>query len=212
MARLAHAQSVNGSLETGVDGKAQGSKHWQQIFDQFPVNHLGNAKNNERLQKSYEYPSSVPLCSANDVQLRFLCPDDLEEVRTLCQDWFPIDYPLSWYVDITSSTRFYALAAVYNFSIIGLIVAEIKSYNKLNKEDRGILPESMGRDAEIGYILSLGVHRKYRQNGIGSLLLDSLINHLTTAERHKVKAIFLHVLTTNRTAILFYERRGCVKG
>uniref|UniRef100_A0A182N1Q6 N-alpha-acetyltransferase 60 n=1 Tax=Anopheles dirus TaxID=7168 RepID=A0A182N1Q6_9DIPT len=175
----------------------------------FPVNHLGSTKSTERLQNPYEYPS-VPLCSANDVQLRFLCPDDLEEVRTLCQDWFPIDYPLSWYVDITSSTRFYALAAIYNFSIIGLIVAEIKSYSKLNKEDRGILPESMGRDAEIGYILSLGVHRKYRQNGIGSLLLDSLINHLTTAERHKVKAIFLHVLTTNRTAILFYERRGFV--
>uniref|UniRef100_A0A182PSF1 N-alpha-acetyltransferase 60 n=1 Tax=Anopheles epiroticus TaxID=199890 RepID=A0A182PSF1_9DIPT len=173
----------------------------------FPVNHLNSTKSNERLQNPYECPS-VPLCSANDVQLRFLCPDDLEEVRTLCQDWFPIDYPLSWYVDITSSTRFFALAAIYNFSIIGLIVAEIKSYGKLNKEDRGIIPESMGRDAEIGYILSLGVHRKYRQNGIGSLLLDSLINHLTTAERHKVKAIFLHVLTTNRTAILFYERRG----
>lgn len=78
-------------------------------------------------------------------------------------------------------------------------------------QDRGILSESMGRDADVGYILSLGVHRKYRQNGIGSLLLDSLINHLTTAERHKVKAIFLHVLTTNQTAILFYERRGWVE-
>lgn len=99
----------------------------------FPVNHLGSSKSNERLHGSKEYPS-VPLCSVNDVQLRFLCPDDLEEVRTLCQDWFPIDYPLSWYMDITSSTRFYALAAVYNFSIIGLIVGEIKSYNKLNKE------------------------------------------------------------------------------
>lgn len=168
-------------------------------------NHLGSTKTDDHLKAK-----SVPLCSVNDVQLRFLCPDDLEEVRTLCQDWFPIDYPLSWYEDITSSTRFFALAAVYNFTIIGLIVAEIKPYSKLNKEDRGILSESMGRDADIGYILSLGVHRKYRQNGIGSLLLDSLINHLTTAERHKVKAIFLHVLTTNQTAILFYERRGFV--
>lgn len=103
------------------------------ILPRFPVNHLSSTKSNERLQNPYECPS-VPLCSANDVQLRFLCPDDLEEVRTLCQDWFPIDYPLSWYVDITSSTRFFALAAIYNFSIIGLIVAEIKSYSKLNKE------------------------------------------------------------------------------
>ena len=77
---------------------------------------------------------SVPLCSTAEVQLRFLCPDDLEEVRALCQDWFPIDYPLSWYIDITSSTRFFALAAVYNLTIIGLIVAEIKPYIRLSKE------------------------------------------------------------------------------
>lgn len=149
----------------------------------------------------------VPLGSRTDVQLRFLCPDDLGEVRTLCQDWFPIDYPLSWYEDITSSTRFFALAAVYNLAIIGLIVAEIKPYSKLSKEDKGILPDSMGKNAEVGYILSLGVHRKHRRNGIGSLLLESLVNHLTTAERHSVKAIFLHVLTTNQPAILFYEKR-----
>lgn len=80
--------------------------------------------------------TSVPLYLTSDVQLRFLCPDDLEEVRTLCQDWFPIDYPFSWYEDITSSTRFFALAAVYNLTIIGLIVAEIKPYARLNKEVR----------------------------------------------------------------------------
>ncbi|XP_046812050.1 N-alpha-acetyltransferase 60, partial [Lucilia cuprina] len=152
----------------------------------------------------------VPLCSVNDVQLRFLVPDDLTEVRTLCQDWFPIDYPLSWYEDITSSSRFFSLAAVYNLAIIGLIVAEIKPYRNLNKEDKGILPDSMGKTADIGYILSLGVHRKHRRNGIGSLLLDALINHLTTAERQSVKAIFLHVLTTNQPAILFYEKRRFV--
>lgn len=55
-------------------------------------------------------------------------------MRTLCQDWFPIDYPLSWYEDITSSSRFFSLAAVYKLAIIGLIVAEIKPYKHLNRE------------------------------------------------------------------------------
>lgn len=58
------------------------------------------------------------------------------QVRALCQDWFPIDYPYSWYEDITSNPRFYSLAAVYDGIIIGLIVAEIKSYVKLNREVR----------------------------------------------------------------------------
>lgn len=35
-------------------------------------------------------PITVPLCVLGEVQLRFLCPDDIEEVRALCQDWFPI--------------------------------------------------------------------------------------------------------------------------
>lgn len=74
-------------------------------------------------------------------------------------------------------------------------------------QDRDILSESKGKDSDVGYILSLGVHKNHRRNGIGSLLLDSLINHLTTSERSRVKAIYLHVLTTNQPAILFYERR-----
>ncbi|XP_014598560.1 N-alpha-acetyltransferase 60 [Polistes fuscatus] len=149
---------------------------------------------------------TVPLCVLGEVQLRFLCPDDLEEVRALCQDWFPIDYPNSWYEDITSSSRFYALAAVYGGVIIGLIVAEIKPYAKLNEEDRGILCSSLGKDSLVGYILSLGVRRTYRRNGIASLLLEQLLAHVTAPERSSVKAVFLHVLSSNVPAILFYQR------
>lgn len=65
----------------------------------------------------------------------------------------------------------------------------------------------MGKECDVAYILSLGVHKKFRRNGIGSLLLDALINYLRTSEKTKVKAIFLHVLTTNQPAILFYEKR-----
>lgn len=142
------------------------------------------------------------------IQLRFLVPDDLNEVRALCQDWFPIEYPLSWYKDITSSSRFYSLAATLNFQIIGMLVAEIKAYATLNREDKGILDESVGRDNSVGYILSLGVHKSYRRNGIGSLLLDAFVQQQAAAEHYRVKAIFLHVLTTNRAAISFYECRG----
>nr|CAI5822667.1 unnamed protein product [Callosobruchus analis] len=152
--------------------------------------------------------SRVSLCSLADVQLRFLCPGDLEEVRALCRDWFPIEYPLYWYEEITSSnSRFFSLAAVYNQEIIGLIVAEIKRHSSLNEEDQGILAKSLD-DCDVAYILSLGVLAKYRRNGIASLLLDSLLKHLTTPERRRVKATFLHVLTTNSAAIMFYERKN----
>lgn len=95
---------------------------------------------------------------------------------------------------------------MYGGVIIGLIVAEIKPYARLNKEDRGILCSSLGKNCLVGYILSLGVRRAYRRNGIASLLLEQLLAHVTAPERSSVKAVFLHVLSSNAPAILFYQR------
>ena len=41
-----------------------------------------------------------------------------------------------------------------------------------------------------------------------SMLLDSLISFLTSLEHYDCKALYLHVLTSNMTAIRFYERRN----
>lgn len=41
----------------------------------------------------------------------------------------------------------------------------------------------------------------------GSLLLESLKDHISTTAQDHCKAIYLHVLTTNNTAIHFYENR-----
>lgn len=43
-------------------------------------------------------------------------------------------YPDSWYRDITSNKKFFSLAATYRGSIVGMIVAEIKSRTKVHKE------------------------------------------------------------------------------
>ena len=56
---------------------------------------------------------------------RFLGPYDIEEVKVLCGLWFPIDYPDTWYQEITSNPRFYSLAAT-------LQVAASRRCNMLN--------------------------------------------------------------------------------
>jgi len=43
---------------------------------------------------------------------------------------------------------------------------------------------------------------------LASLLLDSLLSYVTSGEQSDCKAVYLHVLTTNTTAIHFYERRN----
>lgn len=152
--------------------------------------------------------SGPPLLNSHEMQLRFLNPSDLPEVKRLCREWFPIEYPDTWYTDITSTQKFYSVAAVYRGQIVGLVVAEIKDGHTLPKEDSEILASTFDKSSKIGYILSLGVVKELRKQGIASFLLENLIAHLTTGENHDVKAVYLHVLTTNNAAITFYEHRG----
>lgn len=142
-----------------------------------------------------------------NLQLRFLIPSDVKDVFELCSDCFPIDYPHSWYEEITSNPKFYSLAAVCDGTLVGLIVAEIKECIKLNREDKNIVAPCFGKSTEVGYILSLAVDKRYRRNGIASILLGNLISHLTSSDYSCCKAIFLHVLTSNSAAIQFYEHR-----
>lgn len=124
------------------------------------------------------------------IRLRFLCPEDIDEIQNLCQDWFPISYPKEWYEQIVTQ-KYYSLVALYEKTIIGLIVCEIKPYHRLNREDRDILPSTFS-GCEVGYILSLGVHKTFRRRGIGSLLLDTFLRFITSTDKQNVKGnIFL---------------------
>ncbi|KAK7085621.1 N-alpha-acetyltransferase 60 [Halocaridina rubra] len=167
--------------------------------------------NRALMHSSSNKSGKVPLSSLAELKLRFLCPNDLPEVKTLCRQWFPIEYPDVWYEDITTNPRFYALAATYHMLIIGLLVAETKPLCKMNKEDQDILPPSLTGHTQIGYILTLGVIDSHRGHGIASLLLDNYLAQLTTSESPKVQAVLLHVLTTNHQAINFYQRRNFIR-
>jgi len=162
-------------------------------------------------KESYDAAStfSIPLFSCNeDLKLRFLCPEDLAQVRNLCKEWFPIQYPDQWYRDITSDPRFYSLAAVHQSQLVGLLIAEIKHCESINKEDKGILDANLHPNCHVGYILSLGVCSAFRRQGVASLLLDSFLGHVKLSENHLCKAIYLHVLTMNSAAIRFYEKHN----
>lgn len=110
----------------------------------------------------------VPSSALSEVSLRLLCHDDIDTVKHLCGDWFPIEYPDSWYRDITSNKKFFSLAATYRGAIVGMIVAEIKSRTKIHKEDGDILASNFSVDTQVAYILSLGVVKEFRKHGIES--------------------------------------------
>lgn len=114
-------------------------------------------------------------------------------------------YPDKWYQDITSGTGtgFYSLAATSNNEIVGLLVAEIKPYSNCNYEDLGLLCKSCNNGtSRVAYILTLGVVRQHRRHGIATILLQKLIDSLTTNPLlEDCKAIYLHVLTDRKSVV-----------
>lgn len=149
------------------------------------------------------------------VQLRFLTTADLDTVKVHCQEWFPIEYPDSWYKDITSNDgNYFSLAAVHKARIIGVVVAQTKALNTCRQEDQEILSAKFPHDSRVTYILVLGVCREHRRSGIASLLVNSLLEFLRTEplsdSTFRSRAVFLHVLSENMAAINFYTRRGFV--
>jgi len=172
----------------------------------------------QQLQRLQQQPQAVEVSASplhptslqlqNNLQFRFLHPDDIDELKSLCKDCFPVEYPEEWYQEITKDDgRFFSLASTLQGRIVGFIVAEIKTRVRCNKEDQDILSPSYPLSTPIAYILSLGVSCNFRCQGVGSLLLDNLLSHLTSKDHHTCKAVFLHVLCTNSRAIRFYEKR-----
>jgi ribosomal protein S18 acetylase RimI-like enzyme len=103
----------------------------------------------------------------SNIHFRFLCPEDVPELKILCSEWFPVDYPDSWFTDITSCSRFYSLAAIYQTRIIGILVAEVKLKKVTDRDDYVLLSRKHHENTQITYILSLGVFKDYRRLGIG---------------------------------------------
>ena len=135
---------------------------------------------------------------------RTLKPTDRNDVRAIFLECFPLDYPESLYTELVSE-KFYSLAACENEEIIGVIIAEIRDYRRLEREDRGFLHHSQYYDNTV-YILNLCVTEKHRTKGIASSLLQQLYVEFTRQANARCKAIYLHVLTNNQPAIAFYHK------
>ena len=61
----------------------------------------------QQIQTAFSLSRVPPLINSPELQLRFLNPSDIPEVKRLCREWFPIEYPDAWYSDITSNHKFY---------------------------------------------------------------------------------------------------------
>ena len=112
-------------------------------------------------------------------------------MKRLCALVFPTDYPDYWYGEITRNERLFALAAISgkqdercgNSRLVGLPVAEVKTFAARQPEDRYILASSFAANTHVEYILSLGVLGTDRRRGLATRLVDEVMRLLIDGKR-----------------------------
>lgn len=143
------------------------------------------------------------------VALDDLTVNNLGVFKKINEVCLPTKYPDSWYKDSLNSDQIVKLA-FYSELPVGAIKA--KTYNKLHKINTfenllsANLPSKVIPNAV--YLESFAILEKYRGLGIGSKLLEYLIEETKLKFIHE---IVIHVHVDNELALNFYLKKGFVK-
>jgi ribosomal protein S18 acetylase RimI-like enzyme len=142
----------------------------------------------------------------DNIVYRKIQSTDLQSLKILHQEFFPVQYSDAFYIDACQEKGIrngplFTLIATVNEEIIGFILAQFIPYSEC--EDNPIVESNDFPISHLFYILTLGVTQPYRRSRVASTLLEHSVNF---ARRNKgCGAVYLHVLTTNQSAIKFYE-------
>ncbi|KAF4379761.1 hypothetical protein F8388_023778 [Cannabis sativa] len=128
------------------------------------------------------------------ISLDGLREKNLMQLKKLNTALFPVRYNDKYYVDALSSGEFTKLA-YYSDICAGSIACRLEIEKK----------ESGGAPAAAVYIMTLGVLAPYRGIGIGSKLLNHVLD---LSANQNISKVYLHVQTNNEDAINFYKKFG----
>ncbi|KAM0045839.1 putative transferase transcription regulator GNAT family [Helianthus debilis subsp. tardiflorus] len=114
---------------------------------------------------------------------------NLMQLKKLNSVLFPVRYNDKYYADVLASGEFTKLA-YYSDICVGSIAC------RLEKKEGGSVRV---------YIMTLGVLAPYRGLGIGTTLLNHVLD---LCIKQSIGEIYLHVQTNNEDAISFYKKFG----
>eukprot|EP00584_Thalassiosira_punctigera_P000120 CAMPEP_0172536152 /NCGR_PEP_ID=MMETSP1067-20121228/7965_1 /TAXON_ID=265564 ORGANISM="Thalassiosira punctigera, Strain Tpunct2005C2" /NCGR_SAMPLE_ID=MMETSP1067 /ASSEMBLY_ACC=CAM_ASM_000444 /LENGTH=166 /DNA_ID=CAMNT_0013321175 /DNA_START=156 /DNA_END=656 /DNA_ORIENTATION=- len=130
--------------------------------------------------------------------------DNVEQLKKINQACFPVTYNASFYEDMAKKPdENLCKFAYWNGFAVGAICTRVEPN-----------PDRPGRHRI--YIMTLGVLAAYRNYGIGSKLVASVLDHFESQKDgslYTVDEIMLHVQTSNEDAMKFYgEKFGFARG
>jgi len=141
--------------------------------------------------------------------------EDVEEIKLLFAEWYPVEYPDAFYnsiLDIKNAPR--TILALIDLPyqettqtvILGCLVYE---EHQVDGDIVGDLPYEAYDQCRSVYLMALGVINEMRNKGLGKILLNKLIE--SVEEDVKLLYIYLDVIEHNKSGIDFYNRNNFKK-
>ena len=144
-------------------------------------------------------------------------PNDVTEhnklqLKKINMSILPVQYNDTFYKEIVASEIHCCKLAYFNDLVVGGMCFRLE--NSSNPEigiNKGPLTEAItsnicNAEKKRIYIMTLGCLTPYRRHGVGSKLVEFIIQR--AKDYGDVDGIYLHVQTSNETAKNFYERNG----
>ncbi|XP_050316346.1 probable N-acetyltransferase san [Anthonomus grandis grandis] len=123
------------------------------------------------------------------IELGNVTPHNIKQLKKLNSVVFPVSYNEKFYKDVLEAGEL-AKLAYYNDIVVGAVCCRIDTVEKSRKL----------------YIMTLGCLYPYRRLGIGTLMVQHILNYVE--EDGNFDSIFLHVQVNNKVAIDFYKKFG----
>jgi len=129
------------------------------------------------------------------IDLGDVTPHNIKLLKKVNQVVFPIVYHDKFYKDVLESGE-YAKLAYYNDVVVGAVCCRV---DVTNPEEGQIAKKKL-------YIMTLGCLAPYRRLGIGTQMLDHVMDIVD--KDGKFNSVVLHVQINNEGALRFYKRFG----
>ena len=146
-------------------------------------------------------------------QIIELSKEDIPRAKILCKECFPVQYPDAWYEKsfpsrsrIKPAKQAYGIIDESNERLLALLIADIQDIRLAEKEDITLDYSNCTKTRPNALYLSLlGVATSHRGRGYGSMILNHMFELISETN---VQVVYLHVLSSNTTALSFYMRHG----
>ena len=201
--------------------------------DSFPPNEKGERQNIIPVSEYHKLLKGIKNLERSKIMYHPLLKEDLEEIKKLHQEWFPVKYEDKWFdgIFINEGRRYFHVGAFYKVEteknkfkeiILGLAIGEwryIDDYfvymcgNKITDT----ICNNIDTIAEIKanytcdkyhcvYILTIGVLDECRKFNIGTCMLNCIFNYVLYDEL--CLCAYLNIIPCNESGKKFYEKNG----